>query len=169
MLDSIYGAILLFFSMILQVIIPPLPAELIVIAASKIFGVPLTAAVAGTGLWIGSVLVYYIGRYLHQRFDGFFGKERIRKAIEEIRNYENFILWVRILPYNPSDIISYAAGIIKVNNKKFITISFFTSYARCFMLAYLGSVIISFKMVFLVLSILLTSAIVAHYLTTRKK
>ena len=126
MVLQIIALFLLFISMIIQVIIPPIPAELIVISAGRIYGVSLTTYVAGSGLYLGSILVFIIGKYIHKRYYKFFKKEKIKLTINKIKKYESFILWLRILPYNPSDIISYAAGIIRVKTRKFLVISFFT-------------------------------------------
>lgn len=155
--------------MIIQVIIPPIPAELIVISAGKLYGQLITTIVAGTGLYIGSILVYFIGKYIHKKFQKFFKKEKVKKAIKQIRKFESFILWIRILPYNPSDIISYAAGIIKVKTKKFLTISLFTSYIRCYILAVLGSYLINIRTLLQVSAVLITSAIFTYFIVFRKK
>ena len=148
--------------MVLQVIIPPIPAELIVIGAGKLYGTLLTTIIAGTGLYIGSIIVFFIGRYLEKRFNKFFNKKKLKLAIDRLRQFESLILWLRILPYNPSDIISYAAGIIKVRTKKFLLISFFTSYIRTFALAYLGTKIQSVSSTLAILSLLLISAIIGY-------
>lgn len=155
--------------MIIQVIIPPIPAELIVISAGKLYGQLITTIVAGTGLYIGSILVYFIGKYIHKKFQKFFKKEKVKKAIKQIRKFESLILWIRILPYNPSDIISYAAGIIKVKTKKFLTISLFTSYIRCYILAVLGSYLINIRTLLQVSVVLITSAIFTYFIVFRKK
>ncbi len=168
-LETIIGLLVLFFSMVVQVIIPPLPAELIVIGAGKLYGVLATTLVAGAGLYIGSVLVYYLGFFLHQRFDRFFERDAVRKILVSLRRYENIILWVRILPYNPSDVISYAAGIARFDARTFLSISLVTSFVRCFLLAYLGSMITGLKTVFVVLVVLVLSLLLAHALVFRKK
>ena len=154
--------------MIIQVIIPPIPAELIVIVAGKAYGIFLTTLVGGTGLWVGSILVYYFGRYLHTRFDSFFNRDKVKEIISKIKKYQIPILWIRILPYNPSDTISYAAGIIKFNKVQYITITGITSYTRCFLLAFLGTTITSLQGIFWVIVALAVSAKVAHIILKRK-
>ncbi|MBR9699384.1 VTT domain-containing protein [Candidatus Woesearchaeota archaeon] len=160
---SLSNAIILFFSMIIQVILPPLPAEFIVIGAGKLYGVLFTTVVAGTGLWIGSLIVYYIGRNLHDKFDRFFNRQKVAAILKKVRAYKSVLLWIRILPYNPSDIISYTAGIAKIERKHFFGITLVTSYIRCFVLALLGSFIISLKSIFIVGGLLVFSAVGAHF------
>jgi len=168
MIEIISGLAILFFSMIIQVIIPPIPAELIVISAGKIYGVLIATIVAGTGLFVGGVLVYMFGYWLQEKFK-IFNNKKAREVINKIKEHEKIILWIRILPYNPSDIISYGAGIIRVRKATFLRISFFTSYIRCFLLAWLGSYITNVKSTLQVIGILIISAIVAHVIVYKRK
>lgn len=168
-LDTVIGLIVLFFSMIFQVIFPPLPAELFVISAGKLYGVLATTLVAGAGLYVGSFIAYLLGSYTHRRFDRFFEGDKIQKIITALKRYESAILWVRILPYNPSDVISYAAGILHFDKRRFLSIGLVTSLVRCFLLAWLGSFITSLKTLAVVLMVLLVSLVVAHFILFRKK
>ena len=168
-LEHISALLVLFISMIVQVVIPPIPAEIIVIAAGKLYGVFLTTLVAGSGLYIGSLLVYFFGKWIRRRFTHLFKKERVSKVVEKLKEHETLILWIRILPYNPSDLISYAAGILHIPKKKFVLISFFTSYIRCFFLALLGTSLTDVTTTLQVLGLLAISAAVAYVLIYRKK
>lgn len=168
-LDTIIGPVILFFSMIFQVIFPPLPAELIVISAGKLYGVAATTLAASAGLYVGSFVAYLLGSYAHRRFDRFFEQGKIQKIITALKRYESAILWVRILPYNPSDVISYAAGILHFDQRRFLSIGLVTSLVRCFLLAWLGSFITSLKTLAVVLMVLLGSLAAAHFLLFRKK
>ncbi len=149
----------LFFAMIVQVIAPPIPAEALTIAAGHRFGPWNTAFSAGSGLFLGSLAVYWIGGKINQKFTRFFSQDKVRKIISGFEKYDSWILWVRVLPYNPSDIISYAAGVAKINFKKFATISFFTSFIRCLLLARMGSEISNWKTLLTTFAILMVSAI----------
>jgi uncharacterized membrane protein YdjX (TVP38/TMEM64 family) len=155
--------------MIIQVIIPPIPAELIVIGSGNIYGIWTTTLVAGSGLFVGGVIVYFFGRGIAKGFHTTFEKEKVAKVIQRLREVETFILLVRILPYNPSDIISYAAGIIKINIKKYIMITFFVSFGRSFLLAYFGSYIEDIKTFFIIFAILFFSAILGWLFVFKKQ
>ena len=167
-LETILGLLTLFIVMIVQVIIPPVPAEAIVIGAAKLYGVFGTTLVSGMGLYAGSLLVYYFGKGIQNKFDHVFKKERVAIVVEKLKEHETFILWIRILPYNPSDFISYGAGIIHVPEKKFFTISFFTSFVRCFTLAAMGVWIRDWTTFFWVLGALSVSAVVAYIIVYRR-
>ncbi len=163
-----FSLLVLFLMMIAQVIIPPIPAEIIVIAAASKYGIVITALVSGTGLFIGSVLVYFFGKHYSKRFNKFFNHKKLKKIKRILRKYQFSILWVRILPYNPSDIISYGAGLLAFRKKPFMIISIVTSYARCFLLASLGSMITSWGSLLMVAGLLILSAIAAYSLMYQK-
>jgi len=159
-MSSIASLPLLFFTMLIQVVVPPLPAELIVISAGKIHGTTLTTIFAGSGLLTGSITVYYIGRFIHSKFERFFHRDKTAQIITRLKKIENVLLWIRILPYNPSDIISYGAGIVEVNPLKFILISTITAFVRTFLLARLGEYLDDMKTFFVVGSILILSFLI---------
>ena len=165
---EILALIILFLSMILQVIIPPIPAELIVIASGKLNGILLTTLFAGAGLFIGSIIVYYIGYYFQHRFAKFFKKERVKTVMHRLKKYETVLLFIRVLPYNPSDIISYVSGIIKVEKKKFFIITFFTAFIRTFVLAIMGTFITNFKTALIIISLLIICAIITYSFVYKK-
>ncbi len=149
----------LFFAMAVQVIVPPIPAEALTMGAGHQFGLWKTALAAGSGLFLGSLTVYGIGIKINQRFAGFFNRDKVQKILVGFKKYDSWILWVRVLPYNPSDIISYAAGVAKLNLRKFATISFFTSFIRCAILARMGSEISNWKSLLTTLAVLAVSGI----------
>ncbi len=159
---EIFTLVILFLSMILQVIIPPIPAELIVIASGKLNGILLTTLFAGAGLFIGSIIVYYMGYYIQHKFEKFFKKDRVKIVMHRLKKYENILLLIRVLPYNPSDIISYVSGIIKVEKKKFFIITFFIAFIRTFILALMGAFITNFKTALIIISLLIICAIIAY-------
>ncbi|MBU0674428.1 MAG: VTT domain-containing protein [Proteobacteria bacterium] len=166
---ELFQLVLLFGVMILQVIIPPIPAELIVISAGHQYGVGLTTAVAGSGLFIGSAMVFMIGQTLNQRFERFFHREKVRRIMVRAKEFETILLWVRILPYNPSDLISYAAGLIRVAPWKFLTITLIVSFVRTLILAGLGNWVTNIKTVMLVISLLIFSWFVGTLIVYGRK
>ena len=168
MIEQLFAFGTIFISMIIQVIIPPIPAELIVIGAGKLYGILITTIFAGTGLFVGSLLVYFIGKGIQKKFERFFNKEKVKTITKRLKHHEDWILWIRILPYNPSDIISYAAGIMHFNKQKFILITAITSYTRCFLLAFLGNYLTSVGTIIKVVALLILSSIIASTFLYKK-
>lgn len=161
-MEQIIALTSLFGVMILQVIIPPIPAEGIVILAARQYGILTTTIVSSTGLIAGSAAAYGIGRFIKHAFARAFSREKVVLVLERFREYGSAILWIRILPYNPSDIISYAAGVAGIAPGKYMLITVIVAPVRCFTLAWLGKSVSSYGTLFLTLAILLLSAIIAH-------
>ncbi|MGM0623175.1 MAG: TVP38/TMEM64 family protein [Campylobacterota bacterium] len=159
---------IVFVIMIVQVIIPPIPAELVVIGAGNLYGIWTATWVSGSGLFVGGILAYFFGRGIGKVFHNLFAKKKVAQVISRLHEVETFILLVRILPYNPSDIISYAAGVIRIPLKKYLLITFFVSYVRCFLLAYFGSKITSLNTLFIVFSLLFLSALIGYIIVFKR-
>lgn len=162
------GPAFLFAAMVVQVIIPPLPAEAIVIAAGQAQGIWITALITGSGLWAGSVIVYYAGRFLRRRFDRFFSGKLLSRVIGRLHAHERALLWLRIMPYNPSDIISYAAGIIGTDWRRYFLVTAATSFGRAALLAWLGHRITGWGGVLAAAGVLLMSGLAAHWVLKRR-
>lgn len=150
--------------MVVQVVVPPIPAELIVVAAGRQYGVVTAGLVAGGGLFTGSVAVYGIGWWLRRRFDRFFEGDKVSRVLAALDGYGALLLWVRILPYNPSDLISYAAGILRLRRRLFVPVTAVTSLVRCLTLAWLGTTIQDWSNLLPVAGLLVLSAGAAHWL-----
>ncbi|HEX2254192.1 MAG TPA: VTT domain-containing protein [Thermoanaerobaculia bacterium] len=168
-MSSLLPYLTLFLTMVAQVVVPPIPAELIVILAGRRYGVVNATAVAGAGLFTGSVLVFHFSRFLQQRFERLFRRDRVERVVARLREYSTPILWIRILPYNPSDVISYAAGLIGVPPRRFYAITACTSLARCLALAVLGLHVEDLRTAFQVLGLLALSSLVAWAVLHRRR
>ncbi|MCD4829991.1 MAG: VTT domain-containing protein, partial [Candidatus Cloacimonetes bacterium] len=138
--------------------------ELIVIVAAKRYGVLVTALVAGGGLFVGSVTVFYIGWYIKERFARFFSRKKLAAVQERLKRHENLLLLIRILPYNPADIIAYAAGILKVRPRKFVLLALATSFVRTAALAWMGAHLDNWQQAARWASVLLLSAAASYVL-----
>lgn len=166
---GIAGHLTLFLAMAVQVIVPPLPAELIVIAGSKAYGPLLSTLLSGSGLFVGSVIVYYLGIFLRGKFDRLFGTKQLKRVIVRLHEHENLILWVRVLPYNPADVIGYAAGIIGVAPKKFYWTSAATSFIRVALLSWMGWFLKDLSTLLSIIGLLTISAIAAYAMLAKRK
>lgn len=102
--------------MIFQSIIAPLPAFLITIANGALFGFWGGMLLSWSSAMLGAALCFYIAR--------FFGAKHVAKIVtrpvvsrtdEFIQEYGNFaILIARLLPYVPFDVVSYVAGLTRM-------------------------------------------------------
>jgi uncharacterized membrane protein YdjX (TVP38/TMEM64 family)/GNAT superfamily N-acetyltransferase len=152
-------SLLVFLSMILQALIPPIPAEILVIASALSIGVLKTTFFAGSGLLAGSLLCALAGRLCLSYFSKFFSPKQKHKFHGLLQRYGTLLLYVRILPYNPSDIISYVSGFLSVSPVRLVVITAITSYTRCFILAMLGASMSGKNTFFLIVALFAVCAI----------
>lgn len=116
-----YAMVISFLLMILQAVAAPLPAFLITFANANLFGWWQGAILSWTSAMAGAALCFYIARILGRdvvvkltsntalkQIDSFFGKYG-----------KQSILIARLLPFMSFDLVSYAAGLTKMNFRSF--------------------------------------------------
>jgi len=148
------GALAVFLGCILEQIIVPIPASLIVITTSIITlqGVPLSfnslgillikiVIPASLGTTIGSLFYYYLSYKLGKPFI-----ERTRRylgvSMEDVANFEKkfnesrfddlSIFLARCIPLIPSIVINLFCGLIKYDIKKYFLTTFFGTMVQIF-------------------------------------
>ena len=161
-MEQLLAAIGLIAIMIVQAVVPPIPAEVFVIGAVRQFGVWPTALTTGLGLFIGSVVSFRLGWHLKERFARFFSRSKLESVQERLRQHETLLLVIRVLPYNPADLIAYAAGVIKVRPRKFVQVALVTSFVRTAALAWMGAHLGDWKRILQVVSLLGLSAALSY-------
>ena len=124
-----YGSLSIFvfiFFQIISVILAPIPSELLLIAGGYIYGPIFGVVYSISGIFIGSIIVFFISRV--------FGFNLI-KVIVPSRRFQKFdflmnspksqktMFFLYLIPEVPKDIITYIAGLTPVNPVKFIIMS----------------------------------------------
>jgi len=136
----------------LEVIVFPIPSEVILpfsgylayLKRFSLYGVVL----AGTfGSLIGSLAIYYLGlfggRKILLRYGKYFmiSKNDIKLAEEWFNKYGEISVLISRLAPIVRTLISFPAGVGKMNLKKFIFYTTIGSFFWCYLLAYLGYVL----------------------------
>lgn len=108
-----YAAAISFCLMVLQSIISPIPAFLITLANSVIFGWWKGAILSWSSAMVGAAVCFYIARILGRDVVEKLNGKGILNSIEGFfERYGKFaILVARLLPFVSFDIVSYAAGL----------------------------------------------------------
>ncbi|MEM0473421.1 MAG: VTT domain-containing protein [Candidatus Aenigmatarchaeota archaeon] len=137
-----YGYIGLFLLMILQTILVVIPSEA-VIALSGALGLDTTKviAVGVLGLLAGATIAFFISRYFGRKIViKLLGDEWIGDVDEWIdKNGSKAILIARLIPLIPFDLISYVAGITKIDFRKYILATIIGMIPRAVFLVYAGT------------------------------
>ena len=155
-----YGSWGIFFGSILEEIIAPIPSTAVIMGSSffimensqisvqafeKLF--LYIALPAAAGVTIGSLviygIVYRVGKPFVDRWGKYLGLswKEIEKTEEKYSKnnlMELSIFTTRALPIVPSIVISAFCGFIKFDIKKYITITFFGTLVRAFILGFLA-------------------------------
>ncbi|WFB45321.1 TVP38/TMEM64 family protein [Clostridium perfringens] len=114
---GIWAPIISFLLMVLQSVIAPIPAFLITLSNSAIFGWVKGAILSWSSAMAGAALCFYIARGL--------GRDAVEKltskfALKDIDGFfekygKHTILIARLLPFISFDLVSYAAGLTSMN------------------------------------------------------
>ena len=106
----------------LQVIVLPVPGIVSTLAGIALFGAFKTAVYSFIGIWLGSVLAFYVGRKLGKKaVVWLIGDETLKKWQDKLKGKDNFVLTIMfLLPLFPDDILCFIAGLSKMSWKYFL-------------------------------------------------
>jgi len=144
-----WGGYGVFVGMILESSILPVPSEIILVTAGLAGINPLVVGVAGgAGSTIGAAVGYLIGKEGRIAVDKY-GKyflvtgNRLSQAENWFKRWGNWTILVsRLVPFIPYKVFSIAAGLLRMSYKAFLIFTLVGSVPRCFLLAWLGNMII---------------------------
>jgi uncharacterized membrane protein YdjX (TVP38/TMEM64 family) len=126
----------------------PIPASIICIVGSLIYGPWLGALYCSVGVLLGSIISFFIGRVFGYRLVSWIvGKDNTNKYSEIIRTKGIFFLGLAfLLPMFPDDILCFIAGITQLSVRKFLLITLITRpIGVIFMAIFGGGYIIPFS------------------------
>ncbi|MFX1528742.1 MAG: TVP38/TMEM64 family protein [Promethearchaeota archaeon] len=140
---GIFGILLFIIIMAIQGLLIPIPSEIILIATGIIWGLIGGGIMGIIGSMTAALLCYYIskrgGRPLAKKF---VGEKAINLADNFIHKYGmGAIIIARFLPVIAFDPISYAAGLVDTDFKKYTIGTFLGSIPRAFFFSWLGSIL----------------------------
>lgn len=122
------GVLIYILLQLLQVMFLPIPASIICIVGSLIYGPWIGGLYCSIGVLLGSYLSFFIGKIFGYRIVSWIvGKESTDKYSKILRKRGGFFLAIAfLLPMFPDDILCLIAGITKMQYKKFFLITLIT-------------------------------------------
>jgi len=142
-----YGPVGLLFVMTLQTIIAPIPSEALLIFAGAI-GISLfnVTIFGGIGLILGAVIAFFIGRHGGRPIvEKLLGKKWLNSVNGWVdRNGAKSILFTRLIPFIPFDLISYISGMTSLSFHTYLIATVIGAFPRCFILAAMGTAVKDF-------------------------
>ncbi|MBE5757321.1 MAG: TVP38/TMEM64 family protein [Clostridiales bacterium] len=124
-----------------QVVILPIPAAIICVVGSLIYGPFLGGVYCSIGVLIGSYISFFIGKTFGYRLVSWIvGKENTDKYSQIIVKRGSFFLVLAfLLPMFPDDILCLIAGITNINYRTFFLIALITRPIGVICMSYFGS------------------------------
>jgi len=136
-----YGQIGLLIVMVIQTIIAPIPSEALLIFSGAI-GIKIIDIVifGGLGTIIGAIIAFYIarigGKPIIAKLIGSKWINHVDSWVE--RNGTKAILFTRLIPIIPFDLISYMSGVTKLKFRNYLFATVIGAFPRVLMLAVIG-------------------------------
>ena len=129
------------FVMILQTIIAPIPSEAMLMFAGAI-GIKFFDIIifGGLGLIIGAVIAFYIARIGGKPIIAkLIGDKWINRVDKWVKKHGiKAIIFTRLIPVIPFDLISYMSGVTSLDFKYYLLATIIGSFPRALMLAAIG-------------------------------
>lgn len=170
-----------FIGMFLESSVVPIPSEVVLVGAGAI-GLNLIeiAIYGGIGSAFGGLVGYYIGKYIGRWFLDKFGRyfliteEKLSFVDRWFKRWgDEATLIARLIPLIPFKVFSIAAGIAKMDVKKFFVFTLIGAIPRSYLLALLGNKLLSSENLFIIIAflIILFIAVVLfqNFVLVRKK
>lgn len=111
---------------IVQIVVCILPGAALQFSAGYIFHFWLGLLLSLVGAAMGSILTYYLARFLgHDAMYLIFGEEKMQSMLERINSKKGVILvfLIYLIPGVPKDLCTYAAGLSDMKLKLFLVLS----------------------------------------------
>ncbi|MBQ3235177.1 MAG: TVP38/TMEM64 family protein [Clostridia bacterium] len=108
---------------VLQVTFIPIPSTVTILAGNYLFGLWLSYAYSFIGLIIGSIIAFYLGRWLGKPFLSWLagGRDKLEAWIARLKGREKvFLFFAFLFPFFPDDFLCSLAGALPVSFTFFI-------------------------------------------------
>jgi len=137
-----YGVAVFILFQMLHIFIPVIPGEVVQIAGGYIFGTLPASAYLLSGTFIGTVMVFYISRWIGYPLVRIFVKPARMAQIKRIFNSQKaeLIMFILMLiPGFPKDTLVYVAGLSPMSAPRFFVITMLGRMPCLVGSAYIGS------------------------------
>ncbi len=123
---GIFGKIAFVFMIMFQVVIALVPGEPLEIVAGYAFGAVLGTLLSMIGIFLGSMLVFFLVRKFGIKLvEVFFAYEKIKSAkfLQNRKKVAARVFLMFFLPGTPKDLLTYFVGLTDIKTKHFLLIA----------------------------------------------
>ena len=129
----------------LQVVVLPIPAVVSISAGVLLFGALKAAIYSFIGILCGSILAFFIGKYLGYKVAAWLvGKDNLDKVLKAVKGKDKAVLtFMFLFPFFPDDILCFVSGLSSMSTAFFIVMIVITRFISIFIscFAYDGALI----------------------------
>ena len=136
------GAAVFILLQVLQVVVAAIPGEVVQLAGGYVYGVFPGTALSLAGILIGSIIVFYVSRFLGFSLVKTFVSEKNLQKFEFMMNHpksEVIMLVLFLIPGIPKDVLTYIAGLTPVKPLRFFIIITVARFPGLFGSAFIGA------------------------------
>ena len=166
-------SVLLFILLqILQVVIFIIPGDIVNATGGFLFNIYIGSILSFIGVVLGSIIAFYISRFLGYNFvNKFIKKEKIDKIVYFFNTNTGFVsLFIFCnLPFVPKDILMYCAGLTPLKAKKTFLIYCFSRIPGIIIWNSMGANLYSKSVIGIVITLLVLLIFLSSVLIIKKK
>lgn len=135
------GIFVYFGIMLLQVLFIPIPAVITIMAGGLLFGPTTAFLICTTGILIGSIMAFIIGRTLGKKVLKWIDREEVaNKYLAILEKRGGVVLFLMfLLPLFPDDLLCVIAGLSNIKPREFILVSLVARTIGVAFITYFGS------------------------------
>lgn len=165
-----YGRTIFVLLQFLQVTFVPLPASIVVMAGSLVYGPVQASLLSLSGILLGSYFAFFLGKVVGKKLVVFMvGKESCQKWIKFLDNGKYSYIIMMILPFFPDDMLCLVAGLTNMTPLFFVVTQILTRPIGIVATAYFssGTIIPYHGWGLIVWAIIIIATIILIVLTTK--
>lgn len=120
-----WGPIMFILFQILQIVVAPIPGEVVQIAGGYIYGTALGSFYTTVGLIIGSAIAFYFTRFIGRDFVSRLLRKQNMKwmsFMHDERKFAAFLFIFFLVPGLPKDMLVFVAALTSISSLRFFTI-----------------------------------------------
>ncbi|WP_434752888.1 TVP38/TMEM64 family protein [Paenibacillus amylolyticus] len=120
-----WGPIMFILFQILQIVVAPIPGEVVQIAGGYIYGTALGSFYTTVGLIIGSAIAFYFTRFIGRDFvSRLLQKQNVKwmSFMHDERKFAAFLFIFFLIPGLPKDMLVFVAALTSISSLRFFTI-----------------------------------------------
>ncbi|WP_098742071.1 TVP38/TMEM64 family protein [Paenibacillus sp. EZ-K15] len=120
-----WGPVMFILFQILQIVVAPIPGEVVQVAGGYIYGVTLGSFYTTVGLVLGSAIAFYFTRFIGRNFIARLLQKKDYKwmsFIHDEKKFSAFLFIFFVIPGLPKDMLVFVAALTSMSSLRFFTI-----------------------------------------------